>query len=410
MHALSNEDYELYRISLPLFQRRASRNAFISHELEKMHPCFSDRFTCDTKLRFEKGKLMARVTVIDKLRLAQYKLKFPGLLFIIEEKRKEYVFLSTKNKLLWCASIVFLLVAISGAVFACRSNLMLHRQSALAKEGSGGEQTAPVQQKSPSLQEVCSALFAAVRSQGGSVMQCSLSTSQTHEKQLCEMNATLSGCYPESMVTRMNELGVPSSALIISPVSYSNKIPTFAFACSIAETYTPAASEVLIDSQKVCAPLVYGLRNQLLSENAEIISEDSANGILSFQIAKNYFAPAVEKCESFLQKTSGHLSSIALEQNETSISCSVTVSQDNGIFFEKTLSLFASCFADKRIPSPVERNETPLMKKNGIKKTQQVTETNGETVRIKVGQITTADGTCLVYYKNAQGLIMEEKK
>ena len=410
MHALNSEDYELYRIPLPLFQRRASRNAFISNELEKMHPCFSDRCSCDTKLRLEKGKLVASVTVIDKLRLAQYKLKFPGLLFIIEEKRKEYVFLSTKNKILWCTSIVILLIAISGAFFACRSNMMLHRQSALAKECSSGEQLSPVQQKTVSLQEVCSALFAVVRLQGGSVMQCSLSTSQSQEKQLYEMNATLSGCYPESIVTRMNELGVSSSAMTISPVSYSNKIPTFAFACSLAETYTPAAGEVMIDLQNIRAPLVYGLRNQLLSEDAEIISEDSANGILSFQIAKNHFASAAEKGESFLQKAGGHLSSIELEQNEKNISCSVTIAAVSRTSFEKTLSLFALCLEDKKMSCTVEQNETHVMKKSDGNQTQRFVEVSGTTTRVKVGQITTADGTCLVYYKNTQGLIMEEKE
>ena len=50
------------------------------------------------------------------------------------------------------------------------------------------------------------------------------------------------------------------------------------------------------------------------------------------------------------------------------------------------------------------------MKKSDDNQTQQLVGAGGKTVRIKVGQITTADGTRHVYYKNEQGLIMEEKK
>ena len=78
----SKDDYDFYTIPFPvkvIFNRQ--KNRYISSQLEKLHPCFSDDCSYDSHLRLKKSGLIADVVVMQKFKVAEYK----------ANKRKLYV-------------------------------------------------------------------------------------------------------------------------------------------------------------------------------------------------------------------------------------------------------------------------------------------------------------------------------
>ena len=70
---VKKSDYEIYTFNIPLRLRGKRRDAFITRELEKKHPCFSQQCCYDSRLKLHKGKLQSLVAVMDKLKLLEYK-------------------------------------------------------------------------------------------------------------------------------------------------------------------------------------------------------------------------------------------------------------------------------------------------------------------------------------------------
>ena len=70
---VKKSDYEIYTFNIPLGLRGKKRNAFITRELEKNHPCFSQQCCFDSRLKLHKGKLQSVVAVMDKIKLLEYR-------------------------------------------------------------------------------------------------------------------------------------------------------------------------------------------------------------------------------------------------------------------------------------------------------------------------------------------------
>ena len=87
----SCEDYDFYTIPVPV-KAVLNRNKkhYISSQLEKLHPCFSDDCSFDTHLHLKKTGIKADVVVMQKLKLAEYKSKNKRL--YIEEQKAALLF------------------------------------------------------------------------------------------------------------------------------------------------------------------------------------------------------------------------------------------------------------------------------------------------------------------------------
>ena len=143
-------DVEKYDIVLPfrnLFGRR--RKNFLCSELEKRHPCFSDEFTFDVKIRgLKKSGVFTDVFVIHKRKLAEYegKLGWAGTGFFIENIRRggssgSRLFVSRRIKTLVCGaacalailSIVSVIFVIAGCATNAEGDVMEVKLSPEAK-------------------------------------------------------------------------------------------------------------------------------------------------------------------------------------------------------------------------------------------------------------------------------------
>ena len=125
INVLKNTDYEKYEIVMPftaLIGKR--RNHFLCSELEKLHPCFSDEYAYDTKLkRISKKGFFSDVFVINKYKLAEYEGKrtLSGLGFFINDSKNKNaitlshrIFMNTRWKLTGVSVFLCLLIGFAG--------------------------------------------------------------------------------------------------------------------------------------------------------------------------------------------------------------------------------------------------------------------------------------------------------
>lgn len=90
---VKKEDYERYSVSIPvrnLFGK--NRKRYLYGELDKLHPCFSEKCCFDSRLYVKNKSLCADVIVMEKLKLAEYRYRFPGKFLVIEECLKRRLF------------------------------------------------------------------------------------------------------------------------------------------------------------------------------------------------------------------------------------------------------------------------------------------------------------------------------
>ncbi len=104
---VQKEEYDRYFIPLPvscLVGKKSEK--YIFSELEKRHPCFSNEFSYDSRLKISKKGFVSDVVVIRKLRLSQYR-NFLGVKFAGEKGKR---FISRKVK--WLGIFVALVLAL----------------------------------------------------------------------------------------------------------------------------------------------------------------------------------------------------------------------------------------------------------------------------------------------------------
>ena len=90
-NVIRKKDFECYEIIVPFssLMRRRKKN-FLSSELEKRHPCFSDEFAFDSNIKkIGRKGICSEVFVINKFTLAEYerKRKVSGIGFLIETEK-----------------------------------------------------------------------------------------------------------------------------------------------------------------------------------------------------------------------------------------------------------------------------------------------------------------------------------
>ena len=75
---VKESDYETYWINIPFrcFLGK-QKNKYLYGELEKRHPCFSDDYFFCSKIFLKNRKLKSKVFVMEKMKIAEYKLQNP---------------------------------------------------------------------------------------------------------------------------------------------------------------------------------------------------------------------------------------------------------------------------------------------------------------------------------------------
>lgn len=129
-NCLLKKDYESYGVILPftaIFKK--NRKQFLCSELEKLHPCFSDEFAYDSRIKkISRNGMMADVLVINKYKLAEYegRRRMSGSGFYLENNKLWHRFFVNKKWkriiFLFLTSLVFFAAFIVNSLFKAFSD------------------------------------------------------------------------------------------------------------------------------------------------------------------------------------------------------------------------------------------------------------------------------------------------
>lgn len=122
-YGLRREDYEFYKINLPVsvFLKRDCKR-FVYSELGKLHPCFSEDWTFDSKVLLGKKGLEANVIVLEKKRLAEFRVNNPFKALKLEDGTSQSFFIPSKLKVLVTAAVCLAVLVIFVFVFSAGKN------------------------------------------------------------------------------------------------------------------------------------------------------------------------------------------------------------------------------------------------------------------------------------------------
>ena len=232
--SVKKDDYELYSFPMPFLLKKSRRKNYIAKKLEQLHPCFSDNCCYDAKYRLKKGKLIAAVAVMDKVKLAEYKtggkrhlpLKFG------EENKLEF-FNSEKMLNISLALAIVFLATILSVSYAIHSKTKA--QAAKATKASSSTVAAKteaesfdkaIQQNIVQAYKTLDDFLQSTRKSGGTIKNCSLIfLEDQNNEQAYKMNFSMKECFPQDFSTA--EENAKESQRIFSAVTYSNSKPEF---------------------------------------------------------------------------------------------------------------------------------------------------------------------------------------
>ena len=122
-NVIKKRDFETYQVLLPFSAAAGKRRKqFLSSELEKLHPCFSDEFAFDSVIKkIGKRGFASEVFVINKKLLAEYerKRRFSGSGFPLEGRGRHFV--NEKVKLSCWTLIACFIVACFGIILGIKT-------------------------------------------------------------------------------------------------------------------------------------------------------------------------------------------------------------------------------------------------------------------------------------------------
>lgn len=379
---IPDSDYEKYTVHLPVktaFSR--SRKKYLFSELEKMHPRFSSRCCVDIKYLLKNKKLFTDITIIDKLRLSEYRRRFQHRkLYVAVGTKKEAVFTTVKERvknIFFTVTAVFLLFAF----FSIKLSQNKEKMTALSS-AAAGSMVAPgaLGQVLPSCSDFTALFYESVKNENGSIESFEYSASGG----AVEIKASLENCLPEKILQQLKKNG--EAEISIPSVKYESGVPFFSVLVK-AKCGKRQFPEYKRESfQEEFRSAVKKAGAELLSESFEPYSAD----ILSSDKAVETLC----RCISDVLSLCGQgLSFVSVKKNGSGqIAMHVVLSGT-----ENPMEKIALCV------SLIKKNILPLKKNPAIKKVPVQIPQNDV-----VGEITGSDGKKHIFLRKKSGEIFEQ--
>ena len=413
---LKNFDYEKYQLVLPyrlLFGRKRKR--FIYSELEKMHPCFSDEFCFDSDIcKVSKKGFVSDVMVIHKNTLAEYEAKryesaagisrITGSGFFIDSCKRRRFFVNEKFKrMIVTMSFVFLMIFIFLVLAGVKKVAGISKKEnvqAFAFVEEQNVQTADdVEQNVAIVFRPGEKFFDNISAAGGRVLSFRWEMADGSEV----LEAKIKGVFPEQL-----------EEMKMSAVNYENEQPVI-----LVTDVRPAHSKG--DFQKtgdmVCSsfdPEFYKNVRSVLSKNGAVLKEERLTPYLirfscNEKVLKTLLNGVAgcfadfggEVCSIYIQAAGESSSGTGAGDFEISIGgeeaalargIELAVVAENAEFFGEIKKSQLSVSQSRKQNSPV--------KNEGLEKSK------GQ----KIGEIKTAEGSVIVFYKTSDGKIKKVKE
>ncbi|MBQ6780217.1 MAG: hypothetical protein IJP62_03180 [Treponema sp.] len=365
-----NADYEVYTMTLPFSViRRQKRIVFVRRELEKRHPLFSERCCTDTRLLLRKGKLTAEVTVMDKLRLAEYRKRFPHKRLFLEGKPERAVF---RHRSIGAGKKVALCLAIAIFVGVIARHYRTSEES-VAVVPQKTEVAAVAVLLSP--EKLLASVLSAVGKKSGRI------SSLKWQGGFCHFS--ISGCHPEDVAGEIS-----------CTVSYSDNEPRFEISLPVAlGNHLPEGGE------EKFVPFV---RHALLENGLVVIGEQIGQKDVTIHLftAAENIATALKICAEQAELHGWHERELTVQNGENGCDIKAGFSAGAQFYAEcspfQTVAAYSSVFRQK----PLELKVRPRVHAQMVKVIAPVRE--------KVGEIKRIDGAVFAYYRLGDGRIVCE--
>lgn len=379
----SKEDYDFYTIPLPakvFFARQ--KNRYISSQLEKLHPCFSDDCSYDSHVWFRKKGFIADVVVMQKFKVAEYK-ACKKKLYIQERKHQ---FFADRNKKL----------VIAGAFFCCFLLLIFcfNKQIPVPKSKNIPEaENDFLSSLSDSVvlntRFLTPGLLCKIIDLGGSIKQFEWNYDGYNEK----MSVCIYGIFPE-------QLQAFSEVCKISSVVFEDSFPVMTINLS---EHIVQTGQGLGDFEEYSL-FKNDFRQEIFSKNIKL-TEETVNPYGIKLSVKQEQLQSLQELIRTLNLKNKQLSSIKINSVNHSINFELAFAQ---VIFDEQQELL-ECIADSLEHLKIEKN-TYAKKSTEVvqpeKQTMQSQQPQQEHLQ-KIGQILKPDGSIISYYRNQNGKIIK---
>lgn len=386
---ISENDYDRYKVYVPLkFFMNGKRQKFLSSQLEKMHPCFSDNFCFDTKFGLSKKGVFANVIVMDKLRLGEYKANYPGLTLSCNEKGESAVFVDKKKRILVTVLCCIPLLAVLGC------NILME-----TKKQSVDDVVEIVEQDSASHLEVdddfaYENFFAAFDENGGKIESLNWKYDGFSE----QLSVNLVNCYPEVFSDFY------AKNVSFSDIAYKNDVPFFSVSILKHKKSSPVNQSQIDFPGK--EDYRTSIRNLLRENSIKIVNENYLPFKVRFRISE----------KNVQDKILSRLNKVVSDYNLFVKEISLTMCDLGLVEMEITFSKDFSYYTENPILNFIETRWDDFAikhsQKNSPAKSIKVIAAGGSNQKNisekKLGTIIHADGEKVEFYKTVKGVIRNE--
>ena len=385
-NVVNKKDYELYLMNVPLTLFGKKRRQFIKRELEKVHPCFSEQFSFDSKRCLRKGKVQTLIAVMDKVKILEYKRNKSADLHLEGVKTGAMFEGHGKN----IAFVLLVMVALSSVLGAVSS--INGKKTRLEKtnvtEGSYNyiSEAQPVVPSGSSCKEILEGCLEKVRENNGEIKYISVEIEDSGENDFLLMNLSLHKMFPEKIFSeKINDEFLESS---FSTVSYSDDEPSFDY--SLKAKVKNESSSVPDKNQ------VAEIRS-VIDGCCLIREEDFVGAMFRCELREKNFTELIEKISS-MENIS--LKGISLIKNNLGFDALLSFGdghKDDGI--AQSLLKYSGLFVHENKKTEVQAKRLPVNKRivSGIK-----VNAGWE----KVGRVVQKNGKTIVYYRDEENKII----
>lgn len=399
---IKKNDYEKYQLVLPyscLAGRK--RQLFIYSELEKLHPCFSDEFSFDTKLKsFSKKGISSEVMVIHKYKLAEYEARRVssekmidracGTGFLAESCKRQRFFVDKKVKRRLCLGLSLILL------FFLFTSLVIGTKIEKGNEGESFSLSAAasdtdvyedfVEESGEELTALGQSFFADVKGAGGRILSFHWSFDGFTE----ELSARVKGVYPEDFT------GVGAMS-----VNYEKAVPLLQVSGSRKNHFYK------LQNISATSDGLYQKLRKILADNEALILEEKLN---PYKITFS--------CKRELMQNIFFALDEAFNQSERLISLVDIKTKEDGFFDIEIGALTAACKDKVKVGEVISLNvlaenwesfgENLLIKSSSVKENKNLIPKNlpqKKTDGVKIGEIKSSEGKIISFYKSSDGKI-----
>lgn len=395
---ISPKDYDTYKISIPLkkiYPKQVKK--YIFSELEKMHPCFSEKDAVDCKFSFGKKGVQANVTVLEALTLAGYKKSYPKAILCTNEGRK--VFLDNKQKKISIiTALCVFLIFCSSLYLSFSKNKLLNNEELQFSESK----VLPKNSSNIPIKVGLGKCMEKIRKSGGKIESLdwvlNLQNEKMNETVKAEINGGNSLCLYEDLPAMGNEKEY------VSNVIYQDGKERFSYKYEnkLTENFIPSFTSFPVEERKAFIQEIkkYFAGRNIILEKEEFFSNDYLYR-LTFE-SDNL---------DFLNENNNE---IIFSANEYFLS-QCAIHKGSVKWYKCTLS-FSDCYIpefENKVSDLVYKNSDLFMHKEEIlfapvKNKPTENETGNENLR-KIGVITHENSDKKYFYKNEKGKIVHNE-